>query len=69
MLDAQGVTNEQSTGYDNFNMGLWDTAGHDLAACGLSLPGWITSRIAAMPTFLAMATQPNATWLRSATPT
>ncbi len=58
-LDAQGVTNEQSTGYDNFDMGLWDTAEHDLAVCGMSLPGWITSRIAAMPTFLAMATQPD----------
>jgi hypothetical protein len=58
-VDAQGVTNEQSTGYANFDMGLWDTAEHDLAACGLSLPAWITSRIAQMPTFLAMATQPN----------
>ena len=58
-LDAQGATNEQSTGYANFNLGLWDTAEQDLAACGLSLPGWITARIAQMPTFLAMATQPD----------
>jgi hypothetical protein len=58
-LDAQGVTNEQSTGYANFDVGLWDTAEQDLAACGLSLPGWITARIAQMPTFLAMATQPD----------
>jgi Heparinase II/III-like protein len=58
-VDAQGVTNEQSTGYANFDMGLWDTAENALAACGLSLPGWITARIAQMPTFLAMATQPN----------
>ncbi len=58
-VDAQGVTNEQSTGYANLDMGLWDTAEHDLAACGYSLPGWITSRIAQMPTFLAMATQPD----------
>ena len=58
-MDAQGVTNEQSTGYDNFNLGLWDTAEQDLGACGLSLPGWITSRIAQMPKFLAMATQPD----------
>ena len=58
-LDAQGVTNEQSTGYANFDMGLWDTAEADLAACGLSLPGWITARIAQMPAFLAMATQPD----------
>jgi Heparinase II/III-like protein len=59
VLDAQGVTNEQSTGYDNFNMGLWDEAVQDLAACGLSLPGWMSARIALMPDFLAMATQPN----------
>jgi Heparinase II/III-like protein len=58
-VDAQGAINEQSTGYTNFDMGLWDTAEHNLAACGLSLPGWISSRIALMPTFLAMATQPN----------
>jgi len=59
VLDAQGVTNEQSTGYDNFNLGLWDEAEHDLAACGLSLPGWMSTRIALMPDFLAMATQPD----------
>ena len=59
VLDAQGVTNEQSTGYDNFNLGLWDEAEHDLAACGLSLPGWMSARIALMPNFLAMATQPD----------
>ncbi len=59
VVDAQGVTNEQSTGYDNFNMGLWDTAEQDLAACGLSLPSWMSARIALMPDFLAMATQPD----------
>jgi hypothetical protein len=59
VVDAQGVTNEQSTGYDNFNLGLWDEAEAGLAACGLSLPGWVSARIALMPDFLAMATQPN----------
>jgi Heparinase II/III-like protein len=58
-VDAQGATNEQSTGYANFDMGLWTTAEQDLADCGLSLPGWITARIAQIPTFLAMATQPD----------
>ena len=58
-VDAQGVTNEQSTGYANFDLGLWTTAEQDLAACGSSLPGWITARIAQIPTFLAMATQPD----------
>jgi hypothetical protein len=60
-VDAQGVTNEQSTGYANFDLGLWTTAEQDLAACGSSLPGWITARIAQIPTFLAMATQPDGT--------
>jgi hypothetical protein len=58
-IDADGVTNEQSTGYANFDFGLWSTAESDLAACGSSLPGWIKSRIALMPEFLAQATQPN----------
>ncbi|MGH3260017.1 MAG: hypothetical protein ACRDOU_32225, partial [Streptosporangiaceae bacterium] len=58
-IDAQGVTNEQSTGYANFDYGLWTTAESDLAACGSSLPGWIESRIALMPAFLAQATQPD----------
>jgi hypothetical protein len=58
-IDAQGATNEQSTGYANFDYGLWTTAEASLRACGLSLPGWIASRIALMPAFLAMATQPD----------
>jgi hypothetical protein len=58
-VDAQGVPNEQSTGYANLDMGLWDTAEADLAACGEPFPSWISSRIALMPTFLAMATQPD----------
>jgi Heparinase II/III-like protein len=58
-VDAQGVTNEQSTGYANFDLGLWTAAEQDLAACGSWMPGWITARIAQIPTFLAMATQPD----------
>jgi len=58
-VDGQGVTNEQATGYANFDFGLWSTAEDDLAACGLPLPNWITARIAQMPAFLAMATQPD----------
>lgn len=58
-LDSQGAVNEQATGYENFDLGLWAEAKDELAACGLPLPGWITSRIALMPTFLAMATMPN----------
>jgi hypothetical protein len=58
-LDSQGVVNEQATGYENFDLGLWTEAKDELAACGLPLPGWITSRIALMATFLAMATMPD----------
>ena len=58
-VDAQGVSNEQATGYANFSYGLWTTAEADVRACGLSLPGWVTGRIAKMPLFLALATQPD----------
>jgi hypothetical protein len=58
-IDAQGAVNEQATGYANFDLGLWTTAESELAACGLSLPSWITSRIAQIPQFLALATQPD----------
>jgi hypothetical protein len=58
-VDAQGAVNEQATGYANFDLGLWTTAESELAACGLSLPSWINSRIAQIPLFLALATQPN----------
>jgi heparinase II/III-like protein len=58
-VDAQGVSNEQATGYANFSFGLWTTAEAGLRACGLSLPGWVTGRIAKMPLFLALATQPD----------
>jgi hypothetical protein len=60
-VDAQGVTNEQATGYANFTYGLWTQAEQQLAACGYTLPSWITSRIALMPMFLAQATQPDGT--------
>jgi Heparinase II/III-like protein len=58
-VDSQGAVNEQATGYENFDLGLWTEAEDELASCGLSLPGWITSRIAQIPTFLAMATMPD----------
>jgi hypothetical protein len=58
-VDAQGATNEQSTGYANLDFGLWSTAERDLAACGEPLPSWISARINSMPMFLALATQPD----------
>ncbi len=58
-VDAQGVTNEQATGYAGFTYDLWTQAERQLAACGYRLPVSITSRIALMPAFLAQATQPD----------
>lgn len=60
-VDAQGVTNEQATGYANYAYGLWTEAERQLAACGYALPRSITARIALMPMFLAQATQPDGT--------
>jgi Heparinase II/III-like protein len=58
-VDAQGATNEQSTGYANFTHRLWTIAERRLAACGLRLPATITARVARMPAFIAQATQPD----------
>lgn len=58
-IDVQGATNEQATGYANFDLGLWSTAARGLAACGEPLPSWISARIHQMPLFLALATQPD----------
>jgi hypothetical protein len=59
-VDAQGATNEQATGYANFDYGLWTAAEGDLAACGQPpLPEPDRAAIARMPLFLALATQPD----------
>ena len=59
-VDAQGATNEQATGYANFDYGLWTEAEDDLAACHQPpLPQQDRAAIAAMPLFLALATQPD----------
>jgi hypothetical protein len=63
-VDAQGVTNEQSTGYASFVYYLWTEAEHKLAACGYHLPSWITARIAKMPAFLAQATEPDGNFVQ-----
>ena len=58
-IDAQGAVNEQATLYENFVYTLWQTALPELAACGYRLPGWITARVAKIPSFLAAATEPD----------
>jgi Heparinase II/III-like protein len=59
-VDAQGATNEQATGYANFDYGLWTALEGDLAACHQPpLPAPDRAAIAKMPLFLALATQPD----------
>ena len=58
-IDAQGAVNEQATLYEDFVYNLWRTALPELAACGYRLPGWITARIAKLPSFLGYATEPD----------
>ncbi|MBV9383625.1 MAG: heparinase II/III family protein, partial [Streptosporangiaceae bacterium] len=58
-VDVQGAANEEATGYADFTYGLWTYAERHLAACGYSLPAAIAARIALMPMFLALATQPD----------
>jgi hypothetical protein len=63
-VDAQGATNEQSTGYASFVHYLWTQAEQKLGACGYRLPGWITARIALMPAFMAAATEPDGNYVQ-----
>ena len=58
-IDAEGVVNEQATGYEKFVWDLWREATPLLAACGYRLPTADSARIARMPEFLTEATQPN----------
>jgi len=58
-IDAQGVVNEQATGYERFVYDLWRGGESELADCGYPLPSGIAARIAKMATFLAEATQPD----------
>jgi hypothetical protein len=58
-IDAQGVVNEQATGYERFVYDLWRGGESELANCGYPLPSGIAARIAKMPAFLAEATQPD----------
>jgi hypothetical protein len=58
-IDADGVVNEQATGYEKFVWDLWRVGKPEFAACGYPLPASISARIAKMPAFLTEATQPN----------
>ena len=58
-VDAQGVVNEQATGYERYVYDLWRGGEPELSACGYPLPADIAARIAKMADFLAEATQPD----------
>lgn len=55
-IDEQGSTNEQSTGYAQFNYSLWGRAAKALKECGADPGTNITTRRAALANWLAMAT-------------
>jgi hypothetical protein len=57
-VDAEGVTNEQSIGYQKYNYDRYRVAAERMSAVGLT-PGSAFARLALMPRFLAHATLPN----------
>jgi hypothetical protein len=57
-VDGQGVTNEQSVGYELYNLDRYTVARDRLVAVGLT-PGPAFARLERMPDFLAAATRPD----------
>lgn len=55
-IDAQGSTNEQSTGYAAFNYSLWGRASAVLQNCGVSPGTTIATRRALLAKWLTLAT-------------
>jgi hypothetical protein len=55
-IDEQGSTNEQSTGYAQFNYSLWGRAAKALKECGADPGSNINTRRAALAKWLVMAT-------------
>ena len=57
-VDARGVSNEQSIGYELYDYRRYVAAEQRLRACGLGVPAAF-ARVDRMPTFLGWATLPN----------
>ena len=57
-VDSQGVTNEQSVGYEYYNWSRYSVARRRIVERGLPVPA-VFSRIGRMPAFLAQATLPD----------
>ncbi|MGW6279280.1 heparinase II/III domain-containing protein [Kribbella sp. NPDC055071] len=55
-IDTQGSTNEQSTGYAQFNYALWGRAADVLQKCGVDPGPTINARRRQLATWLALAT-------------
>jgi hypothetical protein len=60
-LDAQGVSNEQSVGYEDYNFERYHQAEARMLALGLT-PDPAFARLDRMPEFLAQATLPDGTY-------
>lgn len=58
-LDRQGVTNEQSVGYQAYNYARFTVARDRAARCGRPLPSALLARIDKMPGVIAAATMPD----------
>ncbi len=62
-VDAEGVTNEQSVGYQMYNWYHYERARRHLTACNLAVPSAF-ARVTKMPEFLAYATGPDGKYVQ-----
>ncbi|MCW2568770.1 MAG: hypothetical protein JWN54_2867 [Mycobacterium sp.] len=60
-LDAEGVSDEQSTAYAGFMWRLWSDVRDEAAHCGIVTPPGYPGRLAASDLFMAHATAPDGT--------
>jgi hypothetical protein len=58
VIDTQGASNEQSTGYAQFNYVLWGRAELALTSCNISTGTTIAARRALLAKFIAQSTNP-----------
>ncbi|MBI1377120.1 MAG: hypothetical protein GC157_06530 [Frankiales bacterium] len=60
-IDAQGATIEQSLGYANYNLSLWERVLTRYADCGVSEPASLGDRLGLLASFLTAGTTPAGT--------
>ncbi len=61
-IDAQGATNEQAPGYSSYVYDRWTLAKSKIDECNYTVPASISSRLTALPSFIAHSMQPNGTF-------